>query len=239
MKSFVLMLTFLTRIPFPVRFEFNEKDFARGLVHMPVIGLILALPMYLVAAYVPFPSQGMKAFILMLMYLMVAGGLHLDGLADYFDGVFSARDRQRVLEIMKDSSLGTFGVVGLILWGLGMYTGLTLATPLTILLMPVVGRVVGMMLCAFGKYPKEAGMGQPLVAYGQWYHGFLACLLLLAVLLWLGPTYGLSGLVVLGAMVLFFLRTNQVIGGITGDVVGAGIEISQILWLLIQLSNLY
>ncbi len=232
MKPFILMLTFLTRIPFPVRFEFNNDDFARGLLFLPFIGLIIGIPMYLTTLYVDLSNSFLMSFLLMLIYIGMTGGLHLDGLADYFDGLFSGRQRERILEIMKDSSIGTFGVVGLCLYFLGMFVGLMEVTPLVVLLMPFTARVIGLMFCAFGRYPREAGMGQPLVEYGKWYHGVVAVVLLLMVLFWAGQTYLIAGIVTLLLMAFFFLRTSQVIGGITGDVIGAAIELSQVLWLL-------
>jgi adenosylcobinamide-GDP ribazoletransferase len=133
---------------------------------------------------------------------------------------------------MKDASLGTFGVVGLCLYFLGMFVGLMEVTPLVVLLMPITARVIGLMFCAFGRYPREAGMGQPLVEYGRWYHGATALIIWLVVLFWAGQAYLVAGVVTVLLMLMFYLRTNQVIGGITGDVIGAAIELSQVLWLL-------
>lgn len=233
MKSFILMLTFLTRIPYPVRFDFNTDDFAKGLLYLPVIGLIIGLPMYLFSAYSHLSHPFLTSFLLLLIYIATTGGLHLDGLADYFDGVFSGRQRDRILEIMKDSSIGTFGVVGLCLYFLGMFVGLMTAGPLVLLLMPVVARVVGLSFCAFGDYPRQAGMGQALVAYGKWYHGLSALVLMMILLYVAGTSFLIAGSITLVTMGLFYIRTVQVVGGITGDVIGAAIEITQVLWLLI------
>lgn len=232
MKSFILMLTFLTRIPFPVRFEFNNDDFAKGLLFLPFIGLIIGLPMYLFTLYIDITAPFVMSFLLMLIYLGMTGGLHLDGLADYFDGMFSGRRRERILEIMKDSATGSFGVVGLCLYFLGMFVGLMEVTPMVVLLMPFIARVIGLSFCAFGGYPREAGMGQALVDYGKWYHGVIALGVLILVLFFAGNTYLIAGGVTIIFMGLFFIRTTQVIGGITGDVIGAAIELSQVLWLL-------
>lgn len=233
MKSFILMLTFLTRIPVPMNFEFNDEDFSKGLLFLPVIGLVIGLPMYLFVKLAAVTNGRLMAFILILIYLAVTGGLHLDGLADYFDGMFSGRTRERILAIMKDSSIGTFGVIGLCLYFIGLHTGLMYAEPLALLLMPFVARTVGLGMCAFGTYPREAGMGQALVDYGRWYHGILAMGIMLTVCGLTGSVYLIGAAVVIGVMAVFYLRTVQVIGGITGDVIGASVEISQVLWLLV------
>lgn len=232
MKSFILALTFFTRIPYPLRFEFNDRDFAKGLLYMPLLGLIIGLPLGLYGYFVDLDKPFLTAFLLILIYLAMTGGLHLDGLADYFDGMFSGRTRERILQIMKDSSIGTFGVVGLCLYFLGMYSGLMTAEPLVLLLMPVMGRMVGLLLCAFGQYPKEAGMGQAMVDYGQWYHGVIWLVWFVLGLGFAGLPYVIAGMVNLALMSVFYIRTKQVIGGITGDVIGAGIELSQVLWLI-------
>ncbi len=231
-RSFVLMLTFLTRIPIPMRFEFEDKDFAKGLLFLPLIGLIIGLPLYVYRYFVDLKNPMLTGFILIVIYVGMTGGLHLDGLADYFDGMFSGRKRSRILEIMKDSAIGTFGVVGLCLYFLGMLVGLSMAEPMAVLLMPVVSRTIGLLFCSFGNYPKDAGMGQPMVDYGKWYHGVSSVLLIFCVLYAAGTWYLIAGLVTCLLMAVFFLRTTQVIGGITGDVIGASIEVSQVIWLL-------
>jgi len=231
-KSFILALTFFTRIPYPLRFEFDDRDFAKGLIYMPFIGLIIGVPLALYAYFVDLDNSFLTAFLLLLIYLGMTGGLHLDGLADYFDGMFSGRTRDRILEIMKDSHIGTFGVVGLCLYFLGMYSGLMSAEPLVLLLMPIMGRMVGLLLCAFGHYPKEAGMGQAMVDYGRWYHGVVWLIGFLLGLGLAGFPYVIAVMVNLALMGVFYLRSKEVIGGVTGDVIGAGIEMSQVLWLM-------
>ena len=232
MKSLILVLTFLTRIPYPVRLEFDTRDFAKGIVYMPLVGLIIGIPLYVFAYFTEGLGGTVRAFVLILIYLALTGGLHLDGLGDYWDGMFSGRTRERILEIMKDSSMGTFGVIGLVLYFLGFYTGAAEVSPVGLLLMPVVGRVAGLCLCAFGAYPREAGMGQAFVDYAKAYHGFTAIVVMMLIAFWAGPIY-LAGIgVVLILMSAFFVRTTQVIGGITGDVIGASVETTQVLWLL-------
>lgn len=232
MKPFILALTFFTRVPYPLKFEFDDGDFAKGLLWMPLIGGIIGLPMALFVRFMPGTAPPVTAFLLILIYLAMTGGLHLDGLGDYCDGVFSGRERARILEIMKDAHMGVFGVIGLCLYFLGMYTGLQGASWPVVFLTPVVGRMTGLMFCALGSYPREGGMGQAMVAYGRWYHGVLWLVPFMALLGYGGEGYLMAGGVTGFFMALFFLRTHQVIGGVTGDVVGAAIEISQVVWLL-------
>lgn len=58
-------------------------------------------------------APSVLAILVLMIYLMITGGLHLDGLADVSDGLFSCRDKERMFEIMKDSRIGAFGVIAL------------------------------------------------------------------------------------------------------------------------------
>ena len=116
LNGFLLNLRFLTRIPVPVKVEYDDRAFAAGSAFAPIIGLLIGLIMvgvYLVCA--PLDKRALAVFLAMAAGIAVTGGLHLDGLADTFDGLFSYRDKERVLAIMKDSRLGTSGAIALFL----------------------------------------------------------------------------------------------------------------------------
>ncbi len=232
MKSFLLMVTFLTRIPLPIHFEVDNDDFARGVLWLPIIGALIGLPLYLWQLWGRVTNTGANAFILLLIYIGMTGGIHLDGLADYWDGIFSGRDKEGILRIMKDSAIGTFGVVGLCLYFVGMYSGFLVASPIGLFLMPILARTIGLMFCAFGRYPREKGLGQSMVDYGRWQHGAIALVVLFVLTYLLGAVYFISAVIVIIVMLLMLVRTTQVIGGVTGDVIGAAIETSHVTWLL-------
>ena len=142
MSGFILMLSFFTRLPFGKHVEYTEKRYLEGLATFPltgiVIGSFLTLPYLLVAG-----DEAITGLMVMIIYLFITGGIHLDGLADSCDGLFSNRPRERVLEIMKDSHIGTFGVIALILYFLCFYLSVTRVDWLWLLLMPVVGKTLG------------------------------------------------------------------------------------------------
>lgn len=233
MKSFIMMLTFFTRIPFPMSFEFEEKDFAKGLWWMPVIGVIIGIPLWAFNRYVSLTNPYLMSLLTILIYIAMTGGLHLDGLADYFDGIFSGRTKERILEIMKDVHVGTFGVVGLILYFIAIFVLMMDVEPLILLLMPIVGKTMGQLLCCIGKYPRKKGMGMPLIEYGKVWHGILVSCVLVTILFFIGVNYALAGLITIIFALLLTGRTTQLIGGVTGDVIGASIELSQVVWLLV------
>jgi len=232
MKSFIMMLTYITRVPCPIKFEFDERTFVKGLYAMPVIGvfigMVMAGAMWLLKDQVP----EVKAFLVMLIYLVMVGGLHLDGLADYMDGIFSGRTRDRILEIMGDSHIGSFGVVGLCLYFTGIYTGLQQSSWQAVLLAPVVARTMAVWVIGFGTYAKKDGMGKGLIDYGRPWHGLSMFMILIAVLFFWQPILIKSIFMILFGTVLFLRWTTKKIGGITGDVIGAVIESTQVFWLL-------
>lgn len=243
LRSFFLMLTFVTRIPFPIRFEIQDDDFVSGYKFFPIIGVlvgvIISIPL-LLEDYIP---SAMLPFLIILLYLLVVGGLHLDGVSDVFDGLFSARDRDEMLVIMEDSRIGAFGVVGLILYFLGIYIGLGQLMLIDVTffgidgrfwfltLMPVVGRMMALISAGFSDYAKDRGLGKSLmdrftslVSYS------------LIVLLCVGGYFlDLKVAIACGATVIvaqwIIYRIHKILRGITGDVIGMIIEMSQIIFL--------
>ncbi|MDF1616645.1 adenosylcobinamide-GDP ribazoletransferase [Petrocella sp. FN5] len=232
MKSFIMMLTYITRIPYPVKLEYDEQTFAKGLFAMPIIGIFIGMVMAGVMWIMKETLPQVKAFLIILIYLIMVGGLHLDGLADYMDGIFSGRTKVRILEIMGDSHIGSFGVVGLCLYFLGIYTGLQYSSWQAVLLAPVVARTMAVWVIGFGTYAKEDGMGKGLIDYGRPWHGLSMFTILTAVIFFWQPILIKSVFMVLFGTILFLRWTTKKIGGITGDVIGTVIESTQIFWLL-------
>ena len=110
-RSFVLMLGFFARIPVP-QIEYTEERYIKGIPLLPFVGAVsggLLLCVYQLSRWLPMPVTALALF---LAYLLITGGLHLDGLGDSCDALFSGRDREKMLEIMKDSRSGSFGVLG-------------------------------------------------------------------------------------------------------------------------------
>lgn len=233
MKGFVLMLTFLTRLPFPVTYEFREEDFVKGRFFFPLIGGIiggLLLPVLFI--FQRFPQSYLNV-ALIVAYLMITGGLHLDGVADVWDGLFSFRKRERVLEIMSDSRIGTFGVIGLILYFLMLWVGLSETTWEGVLLFPVVGRCIGLILCGLFPYAKVQGMGKQMIQGTHLNHALLMGLIGTGITLLFGGEYLLAYGLTLIIMSGIVARINLRLEGITGDVIGLSIELSQCFFLLL------
>src|SRR3712207_89815 len=112
MTPFFIALQFLTRLKIVNQTEWTMEDFGKSVAAFPYVGLIIGI--FLTIVY-GIGSQFLPTTPLMLVIVisefLFTGGLHADGLMDTSDGIFSGRDREKQLEIMKDSRIGSFGVV--------------------------------------------------------------------------------------------------------------------------------
>ena len=116
MRDFITCLEFLTRIRFSHRTDWRDEDFSRSVPYFPLVGLVIgaflgAVNYGLVWLAVP---DFMRAALLILAEIIITGGLMYDGFMDTADGVFSARNRERMLEIMKDSHVGSNAVLAVV-----------------------------------------------------------------------------------------------------------------------------
>ena len=123
MKGFLLLLSFMTRIPMP-KTEYDEEKLGKSMKYFPVVGIIIGFILLFFCIIFNFIFKNINysaalplmIIVIILTDLITTGGLHLDGLADTFDGIFSYRSKHKMLEIMKDSRLGSNGALALILY---------------------------------------------------------------------------------------------------------------------------
>src|SRR6266566_3238915 len=116
--EFAAAVRFLSILPMPGRTQLLDKDevttrLVVGCEYFPLVGLLLALLLWsLVLLLAPLVPQLVLAALLVAALVILTGGLHLDGLMDSCDGLFGGSTRERKLEIMRDSRVGSFGVLG-------------------------------------------------------------------------------------------------------------------------------
>lgn len=248
-KGFALMIQFLTRIPVPIHFVIEDKDFAASSIHMPFVGLLVGACMALGLALGSLtPYQFMPAILAVAFQMLITGVFHLDGLGDTFDGLFSNKPRHRILEIMRDSRIGTNGAATIffsILLKVLLITELFNRFPgslgyLLVSFMPAVGKIAILTSAALSVYARpEGGLGKSFIngiGLKEWLVGtFLGVLLVWLVL---GPT-GIPHLAVpIAAAYAFTKFVERRIGGMTGDTLGAANEIGEILYLVL-FANIY
>ncbi|MGG0815340.1 adenosylcobinamide-GDP ribazoletransferase [Paenibacillus alvei] len=114
--ALIAAMQFLTRIPIPKEVPFTNEVLKRSTLFFPIAGGVIGLFIWGAGAGLSLllPTGPAAAMTLALM-LVVTGGLHMDGLMDTADGIFSSRSRERMLEIMKDSRVGAMGVIACVL----------------------------------------------------------------------------------------------------------------------------
>lgn len=227
MKSFITALQFLTRIHVKNQADLTAEDFGRSTKFFPLVGLILGI-IYMLASWcliAVFGWANLVTTLLVILPVLLTGGLMLDGFMDTVDGVFSGRERERVLEIMKDSRVGSFGVLALACLLLVNWSALrdvNLVLIMTALfVMPVIGRMAMVMAIAFFPYARKEGMGKifadmadrktvitavvtTLICVVPWGQAAIAALIFGLAIAWLAASW-----------------LNRKLGGLTGDTYGA------------------
>jgi adenosylcobinamide-GDP ribazoletransferase len=242
MASLVLAVRFLTIVRVPGREAGGPGALGRAAWWFPAIGLALGGGLMLadrvLAAVVP---PLLSAALVVAVWKVSTGALHLDGLADCLDGLAGVNAERR-LAIMRDSRIGVFGAIGLVLClfiACAALSGTPAAARAPILLLaPAVGRLTPLLV---GPRVSPATPGQglgaaflaalPRAAGPVW----LAVLLVLAWLLF-GPTGALmaTGALVAGAGGAVVLARR--VGGLTGDALGSGVELTELAWLVLGAS---
>ena len=232
-QDFLAALQFLTRIPVKAGFSGAEPP-ANTALFYPVVGALIGAILALAALISP--GAPVSAAIILVLWVLITGALHLDGLADSADAWLGGfGDRERTLTIMKDSAIGVGGLVAVVLVLLLKFsalqnllakdTGITAA----LLISPFLARAVCLGLLLTTPYVREKGLGNGLVdridnnaAWG---------IIIVAPGLYLLAAGFWAGMVVVGGAMLLRRLMMQRIGGATGDTLGATIEIIEAIAL--------
>ncbi|MFA6283268.1 MAG: adenosylcobinamide-GDP ribazoletransferase [Desulfurivibrionaceae bacterium] len=236
-----IAIAFLTILPVRLPGELPADGLKRSAGFFPLAGWLIGgflagCAWICVQAGLP---PMVSAVLLVILGAWLTRGLHLDGLADLLDGLGGGQTPERRLAIMKDSAIGAFGVIGLVLLLVLKVACLaafvaTEGEPLFFALfaVPATARWAMTTLACGTQYPREIGTGHAFV--GKVGLGELAMgALLLTPLIWWNWS---AGLIILGAAMLpgFWLRfkASKALGGVTGDVLGASCELGEVCgWL--------
>ena len=227
LTEFLVALQFLTVVRLKKTLPFSEPTLGRAGAFFPMVGLLLGVAVWsLDRSLSPFLPAPLSSVFLVAVLAVLSGGFHLDGLADSADGLLGSGERQRSLEIMKDSAIGTFGALALIAVVLlkvrsldllqGGYRGIAL------LLGPMLSRWACVVMAYSSRPARAEGLGTRFVRGTQFREFGLASVFTLAVVFSLMEVLGLLVFVPLAALILgFTLYCNRRLGGVTGDTLGA------------------
>lgn len=240
--SVIIAFSFFTIIPLPM-VEWTSRRMRFLPLLMPFVGLGIGLLGYGLYSLVNTlaVSEFSSAVAMVIFYLVITGGLHMDGLMDSADAYFSRQSKERKLEIMKDSRVGAFAVMALIcllLVKTALFYEIFMAgkeTAVLLIMIPVLSRTVqAFMLCHF-PYAKEDGLA---VMYGQATGRTTSYMLALYFVLTgviiyflLGVTALVLPFVLMLFTVFYYFSAKKNFNGITGDIVGAYVELAEVLML--------
>ncbi len=231
MKRLIIAFGFLTRLPMP-RVEMGADDFAAAIRCYPVVGLAIGLIVAAAGWLGALVDLWAGACAALLTWIAVTGALHLDGLADLADGLGAAHgDRTRLLAVMADPHIGSFGVVATVSQMLAKLVLLHAAgIGWTLILVPFAARMGPLVWTRLLPPLRSGGLGAA-VAGAVRTRDLLGWGLVLALAAVAMPALIALPLLTLG--VAAWLR--RTLGGVTGDAHGAGIEIVE-TGLLVALS---
>lgn len=237
-RGFLLALQFLTIIPAGARGEADKNKLSSCTVYFPIVGLVLGLILAGVnnlLLLIPL-EQFLTNVILVISLIILTGGLHLDGLADTFDALLSRKDKHKMLEVMRDSRIGTMGVLSLICIILIKLSLLSSLSPdvknVSLILMCLLSRYSLVFSMFSFSYIREEGKAKVFKEGINLKIFSLATLISLLSSVVLLQLKGLT-IFILAAIFTFLAGKFIVgkIGGITGDTLGAINELTEVFTL--------
>ncbi|MGD8880731.1 MAG: adenosylcobinamide-GDP ribazoletransferase [Desulfobacterales bacterium] len=228
MKGFISAIQFITILPLGKTESFEPE---KMIPFFPLVGILLGL---LVAAFdaifLRLWTPPVVALLDLILLAVLTGAFHIDGLGDTADGLLGPHPRDKALEIMKDSRIGTMGLVA-ILFGLAIkWSGIaSLSThrSLFLIIVPAYARAGILFGMRFLSYGRPDGTGKPFFYKKlSWVH-FWGLLLPIGLSLLLGLKafwLNLAFVIILGSILFFYKKR---IGCITGDMLGAMTELTE------------
>ena len=243
-RQFIFALTFLTRIPVPFKIEYNKKLPGRSMAFYPLVGIIIGVIVVLFDRCSMFIfSLPVRNTIVLIGFICVSGGLHLDGFMDTVDGIFSGRKSSRIKDIMHDSQIGAFGVIALFLLLLLKFNLLLELQGVNrisvLIMMPALGRFMIILAAKYFPLSDSSKLGRDFIKGCDRIQVFISCIWILFLFLCLYYFYSFSAiifLIILSLCILISLIVGTAvvskIDGLTGDVYGAISEIAEVVVLI-------
>lgn len=249
-----LAMSFLTRIPVPIRFTVTNSHLNKASRYFALVGLILGLLLALIySVFVMLLPASLSVILMMALGLLLTGAFHEDGWADVWDGFGGGWQVKQKLSIMKDSRLGTYGAAALFIILLIKYQALVLLSEsfstvlIAILLGQCLSRVVATSLIVSMDYVSEdtTSKVKPIAMHLS-FKSLMTLILTGVILLLLFIIFNLIALqtAIIIVAVLLILRSILIrwfkyqLGGYTGDCLGAAQQVSEVAIYLTMVSLL-
>lgn len=230
LRAFRLALQFLTRLPIRVDFAVDDATAGRSILFYPAVGAVIGGLLWSVVSMLPDSTPTLASVLVLTIWVLLTGGLHLDGLADCADAwIGGYGNRERSFEIMKDPASGPIAVVVLVLTLMLKATALSALMERPqgwpLLMTPILGRSAILALMLSMPYVNPKGLAAGMMAHLS--RPTARSVLIASVVLGVF-TLGVMPMVI-AAVVLMLVRAAalQRLGGATGDVYGAAVELTE------------
>ena len=243
LKSFITAFQMYSKIPMP-NIEWKPENRKYSLGFFPFIGVIIGLVLILWRMICDKLCIGQSLFsaAAVCIPVMISGGIHLDGFCDVTDAVHSYGDKKKKLEIMSDPHIGSFAMIYSVLYFLlqfGLFTQAdTLSKTVIISLEFVLSRVLSSFSVIFLKPAKEKSslsfFTRPLEKRITVIMEIIYVVLCFTVFFYLSPlTAAAAAAALSAAFILFRKMSNDSFGGITGDLCGWFLQVTELLFLAV------
>jgi adenosylcobinamide-GDP ribazoletransferase len=239
-----LAISFLTILPVIDQRPASEETVAASFAWFPIVGFLIGLALvgedWLLAHIF---AQVIRSVLVVLSLTVLTGGVHLDGLADTADALGAGRDRDRALEILRDSRVGTFGASAIFFdLTLKILALSTLDGPrryAALIIAPTLARFAMVMVGVGIPYLRESGAGTAFLNSQNpgWRRRVAVIFLIIDCAILLSPFRTVGVLAVSIALLIAFLIHlfyRRWLGGVTGDLIGACGEVIEIAVLLVM-----
>lgn len=234
MHPFLIALQFLTRLPIRTQGKWQEQKIANSVLYYPLVGALIGALLWFVAHLFNGFSPILAAAVLLLLWVLISGGLHLDGLADSADAWAGGYgDKQRSLDIMQDPAAGPFAVVVLVLLLLLKFSALSVLIEskqfYLLMVAPVLGRLSVIVLFLTTPYVRKNGLGDAMAKYFNRRHAYVVVAITILSSLLVFPSMAFMLVIALSFIALYALRylMLQRLDGMTGDTIGASLEVTE------------
>lgn len=236
-RSLLAAFQFLTVLPWSRTVTPTPEEIGRSTPFFPLVGFFLGLILVLCNRFLePYLASEILSLIIVTLLILMTRALHLDGLGDTFDGLGAKGDRENALKAMRDSHIGVFGLLAVLIVVVLKFRAIELMEETReqgLLLAPVFGRWA-MVVLAYRAVSAREGLGRIMVEHVRGHHLLLATAVTLVLVI---AFSGRVGLLITIGILLFTLSSrfylHRRLGGVTGDTFGAVGELTETFSLVV------
>lgn len=239
-KKLILAMQFMTRFPIPIEVNIEKSEIYRITSYFPIVGVVIGgiLSLLYIALKNYFSREIVMTFIVAASYTLT-GAMHIDGLADTFDGLFSNKDKSKILDIMKDSRLGTNGVLAVVFVVVLKILFLTNIKEniifTALLITPIISRLSVVFSIMISKSARSGeGLGGLMLGKAGIREFVIALVISIAISYFILPFVVFAKILTISLFVAYVLSKyiSMRIGGMTGDTLGAVNEFTELAVLI-------